>query len=123
MTNTSPTIAVVDDDESVRYALRQLLRAAEYDALTFESAEEFLASAERARVDCLIADVNLLGMSGPALVQALEAEGDAIPTVLITARDDPTTLALIRRAKGVPHLRKPFSEEELFSTITRLLSA
>ena len=123
MKKTSRTIAVVDDDKSVRHALRQLLRAAEYDALTFESAEEFLASADRARVDCLIADINLLGMSGLALVQALEAEGDAIPTVLITARDDAATLGLIRRAKGVPHLRKPFSEDELFATIARLLSA
>ena len=123
MNKTSATIAVVDDDESVRYALQQLLRAAEYDALTFASAEEFLASPDRDRVDCLIADINLLGMSGVALVQTLQAHGDDVPAVLITARDDPATLGLIRRASGVPHLRKPFSEDELFATISRLLSA
>lgn len=122
MRTTSATIAVVDDDESVRYALRQLLRAAEYDTLAFASAEEFLASPDRARVDCLIADINLLGMSGVALVQTLQEEGSDIPTLLITARDDPTTLQQIRRAKGVPHLRKPFSEAELFATLSRLLS-
>jgi FixJ family two-component response regulator len=122
MTHPLPTIAVVDDDDSVRYALRQLLRAAEFDVLDFASAEEFVNSPDGAQVDCLIADINLPGMSGVALVHALTAAGRAIPTVLITARDDATTLELIRRASGVPHLRKPFSDEELFEAISRLLS-
>ena len=122
MRNTIVTIGIVDDDDSIRQSLRQLLRAADFEALTFASAEEFLASPGRADVDCLIVDVNLPGMSGVALVQALAAAGDATPAVLITARDDPTTLELIRRASPVPHLRKPFSDEGLFGTISQLLS-
>jgi FixJ family two-component response regulator len=117
MTHTSASIAVVDDDDSVRAALRQLLRAAEFDVLTFASAEEFLDSSARGGVRCLIVDINLPGMSGVGLVQALAAAGASVPAVLITARDDPATLELIRRAGPVPHLRKPFSGRELFDAI------
>ncbi|HKG94668.1 MAG TPA: response regulator [Gemmatimonadaceae bacterium] len=123
MRHTPPIIAIVDDDDSVRDALRQLLRAAEYDALTFASAEEFLASPRRAEADCLIVDVNLPGMSGVALVRALADAGDRTPAVLITARDDPATIELLRRAGPVPRLRKPFGDAELFDVITQLLGA
>jgi FixJ family two-component response regulator len=123
MPTTVPTIAVLDDDDSVRHALSQLLRSAGFDALPFATAEELLESPARPPVDCLIADVNLPGMSGVALVHALAAAGRAIPTILITARDDAATLELIRRAGSVPHLRKPFSDEELFEAIARILSA
>jgi len=123
MRHTPPIIAIVDDDDSVRDALRQLLRAAEYDALTFASAEELLASPRRAEADCLIVDVNLPGMSGVALVRALADAGDRTPAVLITARDDPATIELLRRAGPVPRLRKPFGDAELFDVITQLLGA
>jgi FixJ family two-component response regulator len=121
MTNILATIAIVDDDDSIRHALRNLLRAAEFDVLAFGSAEEFLRALDGERVDCLIADINLPGMSGVALVEALTTAGRAIPTVLITARDDATTLELIRRAGHMPHLRKPFGEEELFAAIHEVL--
>ena len=113
------TIAVVEDDAGVRTALRQLLRAADFDALTFASAEEFLDSGRRGEVDCLIADINLPGMNGVALLKALAAAGTVLPAVLITARDDPATLELIRQAAPAPFLRKPFSDDELFDAIRR----
>ncbi|MDB4874318.1 MAG: response regulator [Gemmatimonadetes bacterium] len=116
------TIAIVDDDESIRSALRQLLRSAEFDARTFASAEDFLTSPELEQMDMLIADINLPGMNGVALLRALAASGRGIPAVLITARDDAGTLELIRRAGPVPHLRKPFSDDELFDAIAELLS-
>jgi FixJ family two-component response regulator len=116
------TIAVVDDDDSVRQSLRQLLRAADFDTLTFASAEEFLSSRDGERADCLIVDVNLPGMTGVALVHALAAAGTGTPVVLITARDDHSTVEAIRRAGRGPHLRKPFSDEELFAAISRALS-
>jgi FixJ family two-component response regulator len=119
--NTLTTIGVVDDDDSIRHALRHLLRAAGYDVVAFASAEEFLYSPHRERVNCLIADVNLPGMSGVALVEALAAAGRTIPTVLITARDDASTLGLIRRAVSVPHLRKPFGDDDLFAAINQVL--
>jgi FixJ family two-component response regulator len=123
MGNTLTMIAIVDDDDSIRDALRQLLRAAEFDARTFAAAEEFLSAPDGEQVDCLITDINLPGMSGVALVEALAAAGRTIPTVLITARDDPHTLELIRRAGDVPYLRKPFSDDELFAVIARILSS
>lgn len=114
------TIAIVDDDESVRQSLRQLLRAADFNALTFASAEEYLGQSD-GQADCLIVDVNLPGMSGVALVQTLAASGNAIPVILITARDDPATLDLIRRAGSIPLLRKPFSDKQLFAAISESL--
>jgi FixJ family two-component response regulator len=121
MTNPA-TIAIVDDDESVRQSVRQLLRAADFQVLTFASAEEYLAHSEGPRVNCLIVDVNLPAMSGVALVQTIAANGSRTPAVLITARDDATTLDLIRRAGAIPHLRKPFNEKQLFAAMSQVLS-
>ena len=122
-TDGRATIAVVEDDAGVRTALRQLLRAADFDALTFESAEEFLRAWRRDAVDCLVADVNLPGMNGVALLRELAAAGARLPAVLMTARDDPATIELIRRAAPVPHLRKPFSDDAFFDAIARALRA
>jgi FixJ family two-component response regulator len=119
--NTLVTIAIVDDDDSIRHALGNLLRAAEFKVLAFASSEDFLDSPDGDRIGCLIADINLPGMSGVALVEALAKAGRAIPAVLITARDDATTLSLLRRAGRVPRLRKPFSDEELFAAIRQVL--
>jgi FixJ family two-component response regulator len=117
MTDTVLTIGVVDDDDSVRVALKQLLRAAGFDARSFASAEDFLHAAEDQGVDCLIVDVNLPSMSGVALVRALAAAERRIPAILISARDDAATLGLIRCAGAIPYLRKPFSEAELLAAI------
>jgi two-component system response regulator FixJ len=119
--DTPVTIAIVDDDDSIRHALGNLLRATGFDVLAFESAEAFLDALDGARIGCLIADINLPGLSGVALVETLAAAGRALPVVLITARDDATTIALLRRAGRVPRLRKPFSDEELFAAIRQVL--
>jgi FixJ family two-component response regulator len=117
------TIAVVDDDAGVRTALYQLLRSAGYDAVAFESAEEFLARAAEGDIHCLIADINLPGMSGVALAQTPPANGGPRRVILITGRDDPHTLELIHRAGGMPLLRKPFGDRELFDTIAATLNS
>jgi FixJ family two-component response regulator len=121
MTTDSRTIAVVEDDAGVRTALEQLLRSAGYHALTFESAEEFLADADRRAVDCLIADINLPGMSGVELVKRLGTNGERLPAVLITGRRDPATLELARQVSDVPRLYKPFSDDALFDVIDRAM--
>jgi FixJ family two-component response regulator len=123
MTETRTTIAVVEDNVGVRTALEQLLRSAAFDTLTFGSAEEFLSAGAVDRADVLIADVNLPGISGAALVQRLAESGSALPAILITGRDDPATRQLIRQAGPVPRLRKPFSDEDLFGAIRLALSA
>jgi FixJ family two-component response regulator len=123
MNTRRATIAVVEDDTGVRTALEQLLRSAGFNALTFESAEEFLEGDSSDSVDCLIADVNLPGISGVALVQTLVEEGAKLPVVIMTGRDDPTTGELIRQAGKVPCLRKPFSDDDLFDAIRSVLAA
>jgi FixJ family two-component response regulator len=114
-------IAVVEDDAGVRTALQQLLRSAGFEAVTFESAEDFLASRNSTAVECLIADINLPGISGVALVNELSASGDQLPAILITGRRDPDTLELTRHAVEVPWLHKPFSDAELFEVIDRMI--
>jgi FixJ family two-component response regulator len=115
------TIAVVEDDTGVRTALEQLLRSAGYNALTFESAEAFLAHSNKSEVDCLIADINLPGISGPELVKGLTVDGRRLPAVLITGRRDAATTELARQAGEVPRLYKPFSDAALFEVIDRVM--
>jgi FixJ family two-component response regulator len=117
MPATHTAIAIVEDDAGVRTALRELLRSAGFAAITFPSAEEFLASGRDAEVECVVADINLPGMSGVVLMQTLAATGRSPRVVLITGRDDPATLELIERAGAVPLLRKPFGADELFDVL------
>jgi FixJ family two-component response regulator len=119
-TDPKPCIGVVDDDPGVRMALRQLLRAGGYEAMTFASAEEFLAHEKRDSIDFLVVDVHLPGMSGVALLKSL-SNGSAPPAVLMTARDDPSTLELLQQAAPVRRLRKPFGDSELFDAIEHAL--
>lgn len=121
MVKTRATIAIVDDDAGVRTALRQLLRSAGFEALTFASAEEFLAAGQDEDVDFLIADVNLPGMSGVGLLKTLAEGGGELPALLITGRDDAGTIELIRQAGPVPRLTKPFSDDDLFEVIEEAL--
>lgn len=121
MVKTRATIAIVDDDAGVRTALRQLLRSAGFEALTFASAEEFLAAGQDEDVDFLIADVNLPGMSGVGLLKTLAEGGAELPALLITGRDDAGTIELIRQAGPVPRLTKPFSDDDLFEVIEEAL--
>lgn len=123
MTDTPTTIAVVEDDLALRTALHQLLRSAAFHTLSFASAEDFLSDGAAERADLLIADVNLPGMNGVALVQQLAASGSTLPAILMTGRDDPATRHLIRQAGPVPRLRKPFSDGDLFGAIQIALSA
>jgi FixJ family two-component response regulator len=117
------TIAVVDDDPSVRTALRQLLRSAGFAAMTFASAEEFLVGDACAAVDFVVADVTLPGISGVALVQEIAKARASLPALLITAADDAATAELLRHVGAVPQLRKPFSEDAFFDVISRALRA
>ena len=121
MIKSGMTIAVVEDDAGVRTALEQLLRSAGFHALTFGSAEEFLAHAPTGDVGCLIADINLPGISGVELVKTVGMNGRQLPAVLITGRRDAATVELARQAEEVPRLYKPFSDAALFEVIDRVM--
>jgi FixJ family two-component response regulator len=113
------TIGVVEDDPSFLRALRRLLSAAGFTVAAFASAEEFLASESAGATACLVLDVHLGGMSGFDLQQRLAAAGAPIPTIFITAHDDPVTRE--RDRSGVAYLRKPFREGALIGAIQQVL--
>lgn len=121
MPHSRPAIAVVDDDAGIRAALADLFDAADYGAETFPSAEDFLARGAGRDFACLISDVHLPGMTGVDLVEALATRGAALPAVLISGHDDPATMAMIQRVPATPHLRKPFSDDELFDALHRAM--
>src|SRR5262249_34124732 len=114
-------VSIVDDDESVREALPELLIEFGFEAQAFSSAEEFLTSAYVRRTACLILDVAMPGMSGPALQQELVRRSHDIPIVFITAQSDPRIRPRLIEAGAVECLLKPFSDNELYDAITTAL--
>jgi FixJ family two-component response regulator len=107
----------VDDDPSVRRALRMQLSVAGFKVRVFSSAEEFLAGNSPSSDGCLLLDVYMPGMGGLELCQRLAAAGRRIPTVLMSGRDDEETRRLVRRIRGVPCLFKPFAQSALLRAI------
>src|SRR5688572_17475170 len=102
-------VSVVDDDESVRESLPHLLRKFGYAAEAFSSAEEFLASGFVDQTKCLILDIAMPGMTGPALQRELSRLQHAIPIVFITAHGDDSIRPRVLEAGAVECLFKPFS--------------
>src|SRR5437660_7637869 len=86
-----PAVSVVDDDESLRRSLRNLLRSVGFGVETFASAEEFLRSAQRENTRCLVLDLRLTGMSGLDLLQHLAVADSHISVVILTAHGDEET--------------------------------
>jgi FixJ family two-component response regulator len=118
-----PLISVVDDDESVRESLPDLLRELGFAAQAFSSAEEFLASDYLGQTRCLVLDVAMPGMSGPDLQQELTRRRQEIPIVFITAhRDEGVRPRLLERG-AVECLSKPFSDTALLDALNAALRA
>lgn len=116
-----PLISVVDDDESVRESLPDLLREFGFAAQAFSSAEEFLASDYIRQTSCLVLDVTMPGMSGPDLQQELTRRRKEIPIVFITAhREEGVRPRLLARG-AVECLFKPFSETALLDALNAAL--
>ncbi len=121
MTEQRILVAVVDDDESVRESLPDLLLEIGFRAVAFASAEEFLASDRVAGIGCMILDIGLPGMSGPQLQRELIHRGRSIPSIFITARSKQSIPAELRQ--GVVNcLFKPFSEQELRAALQGALA-
>jgi FixJ family two-component response regulator len=116
-----PLISVVDDDESVRESLPDLLRELGFAAQAFSSAEEFLASGYVEQTRCLLLDVAMPGMSGPDLQSELKRRRQAIPLVFITANTDEAIRARVLEQGAVDCLLKPFSEVALLDAINKAL--
>ena len=106
-------VAVVDDDESVRESLPDLLRELGYASRAFHSAEAFLGSDCVRETRCLILDVAMPGMSGPRLQQELLLRDQAVPIIFITGQSDGALRPRLVADGAVECLFKPFSEQEL----------
>jgi FixJ family two-component response regulator len=114
-------VAVVDDDESVRESLPDLLRQLGFSAEAFSSAHAFLASEVVTETRCLILDIAMPGMSGPDLQQELIRRRHEIPIVFITANGDRTLRPRLVAQGAVECLFKPFSETALFDALNAAL--
>ena len=120
--STRTVVSVVDDNESVRESLPDLLRQVGYDVEAFASAEEFLTSDAVSVTRCLILDVGLPGMSGPDLQQELRHRGSTIPIVFITALGDDASLRARLMGNGATAvLFKPLTDTALLDAIKAAL--
>ena len=116
-----PLISVVDDDESVRESLPDLLREFGFEAQTFSSAEEFLASEAVADTNCLVLDVAMPGMTGRDLQRKLKLREHPIPIVFITGQRDATTRPHLIAEGAVDCLFKPFEPTDLLEALNTAL--
>jgi len=118
-----PLLSVVDNDESVRESLPDLLREFGFAARAFSSAEEFLSSGYLDRTSCLILDIAMPGMSGPELYDELIRRRHRIPVVFVTGQRDKTIRARLLKQGAAGFLLKPFSDGALLSAINQALEA
>ena len=114
-------VSVVDDSESVRESLPDLLRHVGFEVQAFASAEEFLESDALGGTHCLVLDVGLPGMSGPDLQRELKRQGRAVPIVFITAQGDASLRPRLLASGAVACLFKPFTDTALLEAVDAAL--
>jgi FixJ family two-component response regulator len=125
MSQTAPAafrryIAVIDDDPSLCRSLARLLQHAGFQAITFESGEQFLADPLRAHFGCLLVDIQLGGMSGIEMHRRLVADGDRTPVIYITAFDDPRARTEALELGCAGFFRKTDAGTEILETVRKL---
>ena len=116
-------LSVVDDDESIRESVPDLIKEFGFAARAFPSAEAFLSSGCVDETSCLILDIAMPGMSGPELYQELKRRGEKIPVIFITAQKDETIRARALEQGAAGFLLKPFSDAALLAAIKTALQA
>jgi FixJ family two-component response regulator len=118
-----PLVAIIDDDESVRVTTDSLVRSFGYAVHTFASAEEFLRSSRLDDFACVIADVQMPGMSGVELQDQLRAQGYPVPFIFFTAFPDENIRAQALAAGAICYLTKPFDGDSLVRCFQAALKA
>jgi FixJ family two-component response regulator len=116
-----PLVVVVDDDESVRESLPDLLKEFGFEVLSFSSAEEFLASGGVDRTNCLLLDIAMPGMSGVELQKELKNRGHKIPIIFITAQKGESVRKRVLEQGAVEILLKPFSDTALREALSQAI--
>jgi FixJ family two-component response regulator len=110
-------VSVVDDDESIRESLPDLLRLFDLEVEPYSSAEEFLAAGGPERTACLVLDISMPGMSGLELQLELGRQGWTVPIVFITSHPDETVASLVVKRGAVACLFKPFSQAAILEAV------
>ena len=119
MSDVTPRIYVVDDDESARTGLGRLLRSVGFRVTTFVSAQEFLDHGQVENGALLVLDVRMPGISGLELQKRLSARGSRLPIIFLTAFEDPQARSEALKAGSIAFLQKPVDEETLLEAIKR----
>jgi FixJ family two-component response regulator len=123
MPNIVPTVYVVDDDPSVRTSVARLLRSAGYASETFATPAEFLDYCQTTHVQgCALLDVNMPGLNGLELQQALRAARVAIPVIFLTGHGDIPTSVKAMKGGAVDFLAKPFRDEDLLAAVNSAMA-
>ena len=120
--NEARLVSIVDDDESLRRSVKNLLTSVGIQVETFASAEAFLQSAHRADTRCVVLDLRMPGMSGLELLTRLATDRSPIPVVILTAHSDDEERRRTLQAGAVAFLGKPFHGEALLGAVKRALA-
>jgi two-component system response regulator FixJ len=118
----TPTVCIIDDDESVRRAFLMLLESAAFKAQTYASAEAFLADENVASSDCIVTDIRMPGLSGLDLMERMRLQGLNIPVIVVSAYDDDYTRQRAFKLGARVFFRKPVDDIELIEAIRRVVA-
>jgi FixJ family two-component response regulator len=118
VSKTRPLIAIVDDEEPVRIALRRLLRSADLDVETFPSGAEFLDSLKARRPDCVVLDLHMPRINGFAVQARLVEAGIRLPVIVVTGHDSAETRDHVLASGVSAYLRKPVDDQALLDAIS-----
>ena len=121
--SSKPTVFAVEDDDALRDALGELLRAEGYDVRCFASAEEFLAAEPDGAAACAILDIHLPGMSGLDLQTVLRDSGATIPVIVLTAAGDVPKAVRALKAGAVDFIEKPFHADALMTAVAEAVAS
>nr|MEC9419074.1 response regulator [Pseudomonadota bacterium] len=121
MEETSPIVAIIEDDDAVRRALTRLIASFGYRTLEFESGEKFLAERNVVSSDCVIADFHMSGMTGLDVLLKTKSEAESPPVVIMTGFDEPGKRSRCMGAGAAAYLVKPFERDVIAKTLRDIL--